>query len=210
MQNMTFGQAVKTVFRKYAVFKGRARRAEYWWFTLFNIIVEIGLIFLMGLCSIPFLFKGGDSVGLSIVQNIFSVASSAWSLALLLPTWAVLTRRLHDIGRSGWWVVLYALISLVVCAIVLCAGLTDFSDKLNEGHPGLLITLGVATLVLLAMGLVILIWTIIPGHKGDNKYGPDPKAEPETVDITFPAADSVAETTATVADVADSTTADNQ
>ena len=176
MQNMTFGQAVKTVFRKYAVFTGRARRAEYWWFTLFNLIVEMGLLFLMGLCCIPFVFKGGDSAGLSTVTNIFSVISAAWSLAVLLPAWGVLTRRLHDVGRSGWWVILYALISLAFVVFALFVGYTDFADKLNEGHPGLLITLGVALLVLLVMGLLFFIWCIIPGHKGDNKYGPDPKA----------------------------------
>jgi uncharacterized membrane protein YhaH (DUF805 family) len=77
--SMTFTESIQTCFRKYANFKGRARRSEYWWFALFVVIVSIasGLL--------------GDT------------ANTLVALAMILPYTAVSARRLHDTGRSGWW-----------------------------------------------------------------------------------------------------------
>jgi uncharacterized membrane protein YhaH (DUF805 family) len=82
MNTMNFNEAVKTVFNKYAVFNGRARRSEYWWYTLFIILA-------------------GAVLGIfpDIVGNIFS-------LATFLPSLAVMVRRLHDTGKSGWYALL--------------------------------------------------------------------------------------------------------
>lgn len=76
---MSFGQAVFTCFSKYARFSGRASRAEFWWFTLFQLVVSVASAVL------------GDTLAALV------------SLALLLPALAVSSRRLHDIGKSGWW-----------------------------------------------------------------------------------------------------------
>ena len=76
---MNFGQAISSCLSKYATFSGRASRPEFWWFFLFQILVSIAASML------------GDVVGGLV------------SLALLLPALAVGTRRLHDIGKSGWW-----------------------------------------------------------------------------------------------------------
>ena len=90
---MGFGEAVSTCLRKYVTFAGRATRPEYWWFSLFAVIVYV-IAFVVDLSAHTFVFD-------LIV-----------SLGLLLPTLAVTTRRLHDAGRSGWWW-LIALIPLV-------------------------------------------------------------------------------------------------
>jgi len=94
MAEMGFGEAIRQVFSKYATFSGRARRAEYWWFALFSLLVSIGLqaldIALFGLPQNP-----GDPP-----PNLFG---ALFSLAILLPSLAVWVRRLHDVGRSGWW-----------------------------------------------------------------------------------------------------------
>ncbi|MBQ3189037.1 MAG: DUF805 domain-containing protein [Bacteroidaceae bacterium] len=74
---MGFSQAVKSVFSNYANFSGRARRSEYWYFVLFSLI--IGLI--------------------PIVNLIVGLIS-------IIPGIAVCVRRLHDIGKSGWWLLL--------------------------------------------------------------------------------------------------------
>lgn len=74
------------VFKKYAVFSGRARRAEYWYFTLFSFIVSI-LLSIVGMII-------GDS------SNIIGIV---YLLVLIIPSLAVAVRRLHDIGKSGWW-----------------------------------------------------------------------------------------------------------
>ncbi len=86
---LTFKEAVTRCFKKYSVFSGRASRAEYWYFVLFNILINTPLIILMT-------FTGGK-------DSPFSLVSDLIGLALLVPNVAVATRRLHDIGRSGWW-----------------------------------------------------------------------------------------------------------
>src|SRR5690625_7928192 len=85
------------VLKKYAVFSGRARRKEYWFFFLFNLIITFVLGFIDG-------FAGTFSVdaGIGLLGGIYA-------LAVLLPGIAVSVRRLHDTERSGWWL----LISLV-------------------------------------------------------------------------------------------------
>jgi len=84
---MDFQTSVKTCLNKYADFSGRARRSEYWWFALAN-------------------FLGG--IALSIVDGVLGTGflSPIWSLALLLPSLAVGARRLHDLDKSGWWLLL--------------------------------------------------------------------------------------------------------
>ncbi|CAN7243116.1 DUF805 domain-containing protein [Acidovorax sp. Leaf78] len=76
---MDFVSAVKSCLTQYATFSGRAVRSEFWWFFLAQILAVVVASFL------------GD------------VVSGIVSIALLLPALAVGTRRLHDIGRSGWW-----------------------------------------------------------------------------------------------------------
>ncbi|MBC7803802.1 MAG: DUF805 domain-containing protein [Candidatus Parcubacteria bacterium] len=76
---MTFGESIRTCFSKYADFSGRAIRSEYWWWVLFTMLV---------------------SIAIGIVSEM---ASGLFSLAVLLPTIAAATRRLHDTDRSGWW-----------------------------------------------------------------------------------------------------------
>ena len=83
---MGFTQSISTVFSKYATFDGRATRSEYWWFTLFSLIV--GAILSGG--------HFGFGQGHHFLYDI-------WSLATVLPTLAVAVRRLHDTDRSGWW-----------------------------------------------------------------------------------------------------------
>jgi len=87
---MNFGQAISTCLSKYATFSGRASRSEFWWFFLFQLLVSLVTSFL------------GDLInGLA-------------ALALLLPALAVGARRLHDIGKSGWW----QLIALTIIGIL--------------------------------------------------------------------------------------------
>jgi len=79
---MTFGESIKTCFSKYADFSGRASRSEYWWWFLFVVLVSAAT----GLIS--------DKL------------TAGFSLAVLLPGIAVSVRRLHDIDKSGWFLLL--------------------------------------------------------------------------------------------------------
>ena len=77
--------------KKYACFSGRARRQEYWLFALFNIIAGI----IIGVIA-------GVLVSVTKV-TAFAFLGTIYNLAVLIPGLAVLFRRLHDTGRSGWW-----------------------------------------------------------------------------------------------------------
>lgn len=76
------------VLKKYVVFSGRARRTEYWMFVLFNVIIAVVLNLIEGILKIP------------------AVLSGLYSLAVFIPGIAVGVRRLHDTGRSGWWMLI--------------------------------------------------------------------------------------------------------
>jgi uncharacterized membrane protein YhaH (DUF805 family) len=89
---MDFGTAVNTCLRKYATFEGRATRREFWFFFLFLFIV--GLIASV-LDRTLFFFMSADPI------------SAITSLALFVPTLAATARRLHDTGKSGWWMLLH-------------------------------------------------------------------------------------------------------
>src|SRR4051794_3761505 len=90
---MNFGYAIKTCLTKYADFSGRARRSEYWYFFLFNVIVDV----VAGL------------IDLAIKAPVLQVIAG---LALLIPGLAAGVRRLHDTDRSGW----FPLIALIPIA----------------------------------------------------------------------------------------------
>lgn len=89
---MTINEAVKSCFSKYATFTGRASRSEYWMFALFFWLVTI----LFGITVIALATNQTLAIIIMILYSLFV-------LAVLLPSWAVSIRRLHDIGKSGWW-----------------------------------------------------------------------------------------------------------
>lgn len=101
------------VVKKYAVFTGRARRKEYWMFVLFYFLIAIAL-------GIVDMFIGSSG----ILGGIFA-------LAMLPPGLGVSIRRLHDSGRSGWWV-LIALIPLIGTIILIVLMCLDSQSGQNE------------------------------------------------------------------------------
>jgi uncharacterized membrane protein YhaH (DUF805 family) len=98
------------VLKNYASFSGRARRTEYWMFSLFNVIIAIVL----------------NVISLAIQQ--VSILGTIYGLAVLIPGLAVGVRRLHDTGRSGWWL-LIGLVPLIGAIVLIVFMATD-------GEPG--------------------------------------------------------------------------
>ena len=96
--------------KKYACFSGRARRQEYWMFVLFNII---GSIIINAIAGVLYGVTGVAA---------FTYLGAIYNLALLLPALAVFFRRLHDIGKSGWWwlIALIPLIGIIVLIVFCC------------------------------------------------------------------------------------------
>lgn len=114
---MSLGEAVRSVFSKYATFSGRARRSEFWYFVLFQIIMGV-VLGLFGLILGEFLAK--------IIDGI-------WTLAILLPTLAVTWRRLHDIGKSGVWYFIFLIPLGAIILLVWCG--TDSQPGDNQYGP---------------------------------------------------------------------------
>ena len=114
------------VLKKYAVFNGRARRAEYWFFALFNIIIAIGL----GILDAVIFGVATDGAATGLLGLVYN-------LAIFLPSIAVSIRRLHDTDRSGWWL-LIALVPVIGA-------------------------------------IVLLVFMVLEGTQGENRFGEDPK-----------------------------------
>lgn len=107
---MTFTDSIKTCFSKYADFNGRARRSEYWWFFLFIVL---------------------GSIAASVIDDTVNLL---FTLATLLPSLAVAARRLHDIGRSGWWLLL-GFIPLIGALVLIYFMVLEGEGENRFGEP---------------------------------------------------------------------------
>ena len=105
------------VWKKYADFRGRARRKEYWLFHLFNVVFL--MILLSADASLGWQWDDENRVG---------VLSGLYSVAVLLPSVAVLVRRLHDTGRSAWW--------LLIVNVPLLGSFVLLLFLLQDSEPG--------------------------------------------------------------------------
>ena len=168
---MNFGDAIKSVFNNYATFSGRARRSEYWYFYLFNLLVSMG-------------------IGLIPIINLFG---GLWALAVLIPTLAVTVRRFHDIGKSGWWflvmmipgilffgVFLYFCVKLALDAQAMGIDIENLEDyetilDLMRAQSTSLILMGVLLIVSMAVFVWQIVWLVTDSEPGENQYGPNPK-----------------------------------
>jgi uncharacterized membrane protein YhaH (DUF805 family) len=108
------------VLKNYVGFQGRARRAEFWQFTLVSVVISIVL----------------DAIGAAAK---FPLLGSLYGLAVLLPTLAVTVRRLHDTDRSGWWVLLdiIPIVGWIVVLVFLCLDSTPGANKYGPNPKGI-------------------------------------------------------------------------
>lgn len=155
--SMSFGEALKTCFKKYATFKGRARRSEFWWFSVLGWLLSIASYAVVfwkmakldevqaqvsevmfdeeKLQALTAQAESYDSTFFLLIAIIGVI-----SLLLLLPSLGVAVRRLHDVGKSGW-----LLIGMII------------------------------PVVNIVVGIMLLIFYLKDSDRGTNKYGPSPK-----------------------------------
>ena len=145
----------KRPLQKYADFSGRAPRAEYWWFVLALIVCYIVVNIVESIVGIN-----------RMVMGVYGPLMILLWLATLVPQIAVAVRRLHDTGRSGWWL-------LVVVIPYAILGFT-MGRAAASGDMAGVATAGIFSLVALAGAIVMLVFLVLPGNTGDNRYGPDP------------------------------------
>jgi uncharacterized membrane protein YhaH (DUF805 family) len=113
------------ITKNYANFDGRARRSEYWYYTLMNIIILVGLQVLIAV---------GAASGSAIIAMIAGIVYLIYALGTLVPSLAAVVRRLHDTGKSGWFI-LIALIPLVGSIWLLVLLCTDGEQGENAFGP---------------------------------------------------------------------------
>tara|TARA_A100001037_G_scaffold41652_1_gene32702 strand:+ start:194 stop:664 length:471 start_codon:yes stop_codon:yes gene_type:complete len=147
--------------KKYATFEGRARRKEYWMFFLFWLLFYV----LAVVVDVVVLGKGNLEI---------QPVSLVYSLATLLPFLAVAVRRLHDVGKSGWMVLIGFVPALAIQAYNLYAlsMLTSGDTEVIQSLAFINLTLGLAALV---GSIWLLILYCMDGSPGVNRYGPNPK-----------------------------------
>ncbi len=153
----SFFQAIKVCFSKYFNFRGRASRSEYWWFALF-CVSPIGVFY--GIILIIAVIAPNTSVQ-TLLDNFISF-TYLFTVVSLLPAIMVTVRRLHDTGRSGWWILLLLLNSVLIE---------------NKNSDFWMINL---------LGGALLVWFIVlmclPGKEKENKYNRLERAAHEEVE----------------------------
>lgn len=108
--------------KKYAVFEGRARRKEYWFFVLFNVLALVAL----GMLDVL--------LGTYSEETEVGLFSGLYALAVLIPSLAVTVRRLHDTNRSGWWVLIH-FIPIIGAIVMLVFTVLDSQPGANRFGP---------------------------------------------------------------------------
>lgn len=146
--------AVVEVFRRaitehYIDFQGRCARRDFWYYVVGYIVVYIVV---------------------AIIQSIIlstHLLTGLLALGLLLPGLGISVRRLHDIDRSGWWLLISVVPGILA---MLFSGIA-----LMSGSVGVGVTLmGVVTIIGLAATVLLIYWYAQPGTSGDNRFGPPP------------------------------------
>ena len=171
---MGFVEAVKTCFSKVFTFTGRARRSEYWYWALFAFLVSI-------LFSILTEVIPEDRNDLWL---FFFGVYGVWALFNFFASFAVGVRRLHDIGRSGWWYgaqIIFGFVWTFVMLIWLCVIVyradvdgIDVGSTITPFIPWLIVS-GITALPFFIYCVVLLVWACTDSTPGANKYGANPK-----------------------------------
>jgi len=108
-------------------FKGRARRKEYWGFVLFAFITSLVLGFTIGLIMVADKAVGNT---ISTIETVGDIVGNLYAIALILPSWAVGIRRLHDIGKSGWNILwCFTIIGIIPVLIWACRDSQEGENK---------------------------------------------------------------------------------
>lgn len=176
-----FGEANRIFWSKSLDFTGRARRSEYWWGYLSIFIIS--LIWSIVACVIVGYMLKGANIDMMDDNEIFSWFLPKYLLAfspmllVMVPLYAAQTRRLHDTGHSGWWIVANLVFSLVylVGSCYLMFNMFDTVNSIEDLNWGFFLVLTLFYLVGLVLGIVIFVFTLFDSKPEENKYGPSPK-----------------------------------
>lgn len=117
---MQFGEAIKNGFQNYANFRGVASRSEFWYWTLFTVMVSIGTSIV------------DSAIGLALGMANFTLVNTLAAMALLLPGIAVAVRRFHDAGFSAWWYSIPQVATLLVLIWFIVSLITFIFENMSS------------------------------------------------------------------------------
>ncbi|MDR2129171.1 MAG: DUF805 domain-containing protein [Burkholderiaceae bacterium] len=153
------------IFYHYADFKGRASRSAYWFFGLVYLVLAIAAT----LVDILVLGNLG-----AIMQGSWLTLVNAYCLVTLLPALAISTRRMHDIGQSGWLQLVYIVPTLALMLALYFIISVRFDDLVY-----LLVFVVIVFFAFIAGAIAFTVLAAMDSQKGRNQYGPNPKESGE-------------------------------
>ena len=168
---------------KYFEFEGRARRSEYWLWVLFLVLANAALT------AVQFSFIGRNSI--NIGMGVIVVIKILFGLGMIIPTFSVSVRRMHDSNRTGWWTILPTTVFFISAIVYFSLNGVAFMGEM-ENMRNLSETSENPTAIAAAVMTIMrpLIWILVPtmlaklvtfvfrvldGTPGPNRFGPDPK-----------------------------------
>jgi uncharacterized membrane protein YhaH (DUF805 family) len=155
--------AKRPILEKYADFSGRAPRPELWWYVLALVAAAIVVSVIESILGLHHMIVG-----------MYGPLSALLWLATIVPSIAVGVRRLHDTNRPGWWVLVPLVPEcLMIIMGLMTAGAVAAGGGLGAAAGGLALT-GLLGLVTLIGAIVLIVFYVMPGTPGDNRYGPNP------------------------------------
>ncbi|WP_425091391.1 DUF805 domain-containing protein [Tropicimonas sp. S265A] len=175
---MSFTQSIRTCFRKYVTFSGRASRPEYWFFFLFVFLGGM-IATALDMAVFPDSVEVNEEVSdteVAFEVNATGPIQTVFSLGTFLPLLAAGWRRMHDSGRSGLHLV-YPLMVMIGTATFAAFGMGIAEGVGGAGEGVATVTaiiLMIALAVLLISPLLVLWWLARPTQEGANRYGPQP------------------------------------
>ncbi|MBR5086944.1 MAG: DUF805 domain-containing protein [Muribaculaceae bacterium] len=170
---LSFIDAISACFKKYAIFKGRSRRSEFWWFNLFLLCIIIWWSFFV----FVLVFSEGSYPYSSLSALIVAIFLKIVLLVFFIPSATVTVRRLHDIGRSAWWYVVFLLLIALLCSLKY---IMAFFMRLGDSSLVVITTsyqvLFYTTLILISiLSIALLVFFATDSDTEENKYGLSPK-----------------------------------
>ena len=159
MQDGTPFEWAARPIKRFTDYRGRAPRAEYWWFYLAATVVQLPIMWVESLLETE-------------------LVSLVYSFLFLIPWFAVSVRRLHDTDRSGWW------IGGFFIAITLVAVSYTVGELANEAALPSAWTI-VALIAAVIWGVGLFIFSVLPGTEGPNRYGSDPYGRKDDLEEVF-------------------------
>jgi uncharacterized membrane protein YhaH (DUF805 family) len=155
--------AKRPILEKYADFTGRAPRPELWWYMLALVVAYLIVGIVEGVLGIH-----------HIIGGLYGPLSALLWLATIVPSIAVAVRRLHDVNRPGWWVLVPLVPECLMIAMALATtGAVLAGGGLAAAIGGFAVT-GLLGLITLIGAIVLIIFYVMPGTPGENRYGPNP------------------------------------